>query len=500
MRQVKAAALTALIVVFAVSSLLGQGYLELEDKVERVTLDNGLRVLLLERHDAPVVSFVTWANTGAANEVKGITGMAHLFEHMAFKGTRTIGSTNIEAELDAMEKEDETFIAWLEEYRKGRRADSTRLAELEAEHEQAVKKARQYVVSNEFGKIIQQEGGSGLNAGTGYDATVYFYNLPSNKPELWMSLESDRFLHPVLREFYTEKEVVMEERRMRTESQPVGMLVEEFLAAAYKAHPYGEPVVGHMSDLITLRREEAREFYKTNYTPPNLVCAIVGDFDSKKIKKQLETYWGRIPKGPEREPIDTVEPPQKGQKRIEVENQMQPIVAIGYHRPDRLHKDAAVFDAITDILGQGRTSRLYKRLVKEEKIAIQATAISSLTYGKFPGLFIFLLVPSSGHTNEECEQALYEEIEKLQTEPLTKEELEAVKTRAKVNFLRGLDSNSGLARQLAAFETLNGDFHEMFRQTEQIEAITAEDIQRVAKEHFNKRNRTVAMIVNPDEE
>jgi len=286
---------------------------------------------------------------------------------------------------------------------------------------------------------------------------------------------------------------------MRTESRPIGKLLEEFLAAAYKAHPYGEPVVGHMSDLITLRRDEAETFFKNHYTPRNLVVAIVGDIKTDRVIEMVDNYWSRIPSGPKREPIDTVEPHQLGQKRIEVEDRMQPIILVGYHRPDTFHKDASVLDAITDILGQGRTSRLYRSLVKEKKIAIAAIAISGITMGKYPGLFLFLAVPAKDHSNEECEQAMYVEIERLKNELITPEELAAVKTRAKVNFLRGLDSNSGLAQQLAFAETLYGDYHEMFRQVEKIEAITGEDIQRVAKEYFKKRNRTVAMIVPPEE-
>lgn len=476
-----------------------QGYLELEDNVVKKTLPNGLRVLLLERHDAPVVSFVTWVDAGAVNEVKGITGLAHLFEHMAFKGTRTVGTKDIEAEMKAMALEDKAFASWLAEFRKGPKADADKLKSLKDAHKKAVDDARQYVVSNELGEAIQVAGGSGLNAGTGYDATLYFYNLPSNKIELWMSLESDRFLNPVLREFFTEKEVVMEERRLRTESQPVGKLVEEFLAAAYKSHPYGEPVVGHMSDLVTLRRDEAKNFFKTHYTPQNMVIAIVGDFETKDVLKMVDTYWGRIPKGPEREPVETVEPPQLGQKRIEVEDRMQPIVLLGYHRPDAHHADDAVLDAITDVLGQGRTSRLYKSLVKEKKIAVASMTISGLTMGKYPGLFLFLAVPAKDHSNEECEEAMYVEIEKLKNELISKEELMAVKTRAKVNFLRQLDSNSGLAQQLAGAETIYGDYGALFTYVSKIEAITAEDIKRVANEYFKKRNRTVAMIVTPED-
>ncbi|MBN1998824.1 insulinase family protein [candidate division KSB1 bacterium] len=492
--------LWTLLLVFVPLAGFTQGYLEFEQKIEKVTLPNGLVVLLLEKHEAPVVSMVTFADVGAANEVKGITGIAHLFEHMAFKGTTTVGTEDIKAEKKAMEKEDNTFNAWLTEYRKGDKADKEKLAILQEEHKSAMEKAREYVVSNELGQAIEIAGGSGLNAGTGYDLTVYFYNLPSNKLELWMSLESDRFLNPVLREFYTEKNVVMEERRMRVESSPFGRLVEEFLCIAYKAHPYGEPAVGHMSDLMTITRQDALDFFKTNYTPQNLVLAIVGDFQTKNVKKLLQTYWGRIPAGPEREPVDTVEPPQLGQRQVEVDDFMQPIVIIGYHRPDRLHKDNAVLDAISDLLGTGRTCRLYKSLVKDKKIAIQIQAVSGVTSLKYPGLFAFIAVPSQGHTIQECEDSVYEEINRLKTEPVPRDELAALKTRAKVNFLRSLEGNQGLAFQLATSEGLDGDFHAMFKQVEKIEAITPEDIQRVSKQVFSRRNRTVAKIVPPEKE
>lgn len=485
-----------LVLLLAAGGLQAQGYLDLENQVIKHTLENGLRILILERHEAPVVSFVTYADVGAVNEIEGITGISHVFEHMAFKGTRTVGTNNLEAEVAAMAKEDETFYAWRDEFAKGALADGAKLGQLEEAHKAAIAAAKQYVVSNEFAQAVEMAGGTGMNAGTSYDQTVYFYNLPSNKIELWMSLESDRFLNPVLREFYTEKEVVMEERRLRTESQPVGKLLEEFLAAAYKAHPYGEPVIGHMSDLKTFSRQDAAGYFRENYTPANLVVAIVGDVKAPEVIKMAESYWGRLPRGPERRPVFTQEPPQLGQKRIEVEDAMQPILLMGYHRPSVYSKDSAVLDAISDVLGSGRTCRLYKSLVKEKKIAVAVLALSGLTE-KYDNLYLFLAVPAQGHTTAECESAILEELDKIKKEPLTAEELTAVKTRAKAGFLQGLDSNGGLAQQLAAAEVRFRDYREMFRQVTKIEAIQPADIQRVAAEIFTKRNNTVAVIVPP---
>jgi len=486
-----------LIVVFCIAlPLSAQGYLQMEKQVVEKTLANGLRVLVLERHDAPVVSFVTWANVGSVNEVKGITGISHVLEHMAFKGTRTIGTHDIENEIKAMTREDETFDAWREEYARGELADSVKLNQLEAAHRAAIDEAKKYVVTNELARAIETAGGEGLNAGTSYDQTIYYCSLPSNKTELWMSLESERFLDPVLREFYTEKGVVMEERRLRSESQPLGRLLEEFLTTAFKAHPYGEPLVGHMSDLKTFSRQDAADYFKAHYTPGNLVIAIVGDVQTADVLKMVNLYWGRLPAGEKPRPVFTQEPPQPGQKRIEMEDAMQPVIILGYHRPSALHQDSAVLDAITDVLGQGRTCRLYKSMVKEKKIAIVVEALAGLTQ-KYPGLYIFLALPSQGHTAAECEEAILAEIEKIKKEPLSAEELTAVKTRAKVNFLRGLDSNLGIAVQLARAETLYGSYSEMFKEVGKIETIQAQDIQRVASEIFVKRNSTVAVIVPP---
>jgi len=255
-----------------------------------------------------------------------------------------------------------------------------------------------------------------------------------------------------------------------------------------------------MSDLENITREDALNFFKANYTPRNLVCAVVGDVKAQDVIRLAETYWGRLPAGAERKPVVTVEPPQLGERRVELEDESQPFVFLGYHRPDIKHPDAAIFDAITDIIGQGRTSWLHKSLVKEKKLAVMTFAFSNVTSGKYPTLFIFVGVPAQGKSTGEVEAAMYEQIDRLKTELVSEAELIAVKTRAKVNFLSGLRSNVGLAEQLARYETIYSDYHRLFHEVEEIDAITAEDIQRVAREYFTKRNRTVAIIIPPEEE
>ena len=489
----------ALTLILFLSSAFGQSYLDLEDRIVEHVLDNGLKLLILERHEAPVFSFLTYVDVGGANEEVGNTGLAHMFEHMAFKGTRTIGTTEYGKEKAALEKVDRAVERLLAESRKGAQADSTQLAQLDEAFKKAQEEAAGYVVSNEYGRIIEEAGGVGLNAGTGSDATMYLYSLPSNKLELWAFLESDRMAHPVLREFYKERDVVMEERRMRSESQPIGRLIEEFLAIAYKGHPYGQPVIGHMSDIEGLTRTEAKAFYRRHYTSSNMTTAVVGDVATDEVIELAEEYFSELPTGPKPPPVETVEPPQLGERRVVIEDPSQPLIVIGYHKPDARHPDDAVFDAITDIIGVGRTSRLYKSLVKEKKIALQVGAFPGFPGNKYPNLFVFYAFPAKDHTVEEMEEAIDAEIERIKTELVGEEELSGVKTRTRANFIRGLRSNSGMAGQLTFFEGVTGDWRNLFKVVEQINAVTAEDIQRVANEYFQKKNRTVGMLVTKGE-
>ena len=497
---VGAAILLFAMAILAPTSLRAQHLAEFEQRMTEFTLENGLKFLVLERHEAPVVSFHTYADVGSVDEVLGITGLAHLFEHMAFKGTETIGTLDFKAEAKVMARIDEVFEALKAEQRKGMQADKARLEELAKQLKDAQQEAQKYLVHDEYDEIYKHAGSAGFNAYTSWDATQYIVSLPSNKVQLWMLMESDRFCNPVIREFYKEKDVVMEERRLGIESQPQGRLLEEFLAVAYKAHPYGQHVIGHMSDLQTMTRGEAEDFFKTYYGPGNLTIAIVGDVNPQKVRALARKYFARIPAAPKPEPVETVEPPQLGERRVTLEDPAQPFVLIGYHKPGINHPDDAVFDAITDIVGMGRTSRLHKSLVKEKKIAVVASAFQGLPGNKYPGLFLFYALPARGHTYQECEQAIYEEIEKLKAELVTPEDLAKAKTRARASLIRQLDSNSGLAAQITFYEVVTGDWRNLFKQLDKIERVTAEDIQRVAKEYFTKKNRSVGVIETAEAE
>jgi len=465
-----------------------------EKRITTRTLDNGLTVIVCERPVAPVFSIFTHADVGAAQEVPGITGLAHMFEHMAFKGTDTIGTTDYPAEAKALEKVEAAYAAYDEARRRPVNRDEKEIAEKEKAWKDAIAEADQYVVKNAFGEIVEREGGVGMNAFTNSDETAYQYAFPSNRLELWAYLDSSRFLEPVFREFYKERDVVMEERRMRTDSDPIGRLIEQFLAAAFTAHPYHQPVVGYMSDLQAFSATDAAAFYREHYVPGNLVVAVVGDVTATEVLPLMEKYFGRLPAGPLPPPLRTVEPEQIAEKEIVLVDPSQPFYVEGYHKPAATDPDDAVYDAIGDILSNGRVSRLYRSLVRDKKIAAVAAGFNGFPGQKYPNLFVFYAVPLPGRTNEECRDAIRAEIERLRTEDVTEAELQMVKTRAKASLVRRLGDNSGLAYQLATYQSLYGDWRELFRAVDRIDEVTAADIRRVAEKVFVPANRTVGMI------
>jgi predicted Zn-dependent peptidase len=475
----------------------------LADRVIEHKLANGLTILMVERHQTPVVSINITFAVGGINEQVGQTGLAHLYEHMAFKGTRLVGTTNYEkekpildelasvgTELDQREREvaAKGGGAATADERAAIESLQKRFSDLQAQ-------ASRYVVGNEMALLYQRHGGVGLNASTGKDVTRYMISLPSNRLPLWAAIESDRMANPVLREFYKERGVVMEERRLRNDDSPNGLLFETFTSTAFRAHSYGIPTIGWGSDILSLTPAATEAFFKAHYGPDQATIALVGDINPKETIALIEQTFGKIPAAPPPPPLVTVEPEQRGERRIEVEFDAEPAIVIGYHKPGLGHPDDDVFDVIDAVLSDGLTSRLHQTLVLEKRLAVSVGSDASHPGVRAPNLFIFTATPLAPHTAAEVEAAVYEEIERLKREPVASKELEKVLNNLDADLIRGLRSNSGLASQLALYQAVAGDWRYILTSRDKVAAVTAADVQRVATQYFTKSNRTVAVLV-----
>lgn len=486
--------LTFIILISFLFSVLvfSEGFDEIQKSVFEKTLPNGLKVIIVPRHNAPVFTGVIYADVGGANENQNATGLAHIFEHMAFKGTKTIGTKDYEKEKVELDKVDKAFLELREARERKPKASEEEIKALEEKFQKAQEEAQQFVIQNELGEILEREGSPDLNAFTSFDQTVYIYSLPSNKLELWVAIEADRFTNPVLREFYKEKDVIMEEKRMG-ESNAFGKLLDDFMAVAFKNHMYRSWVIGCMSDLQHISRTDAETWFDKWYRAKNLTAVLVGDVDPKTAMPIIEKYLGKIPAGEKPSQFVSEEPHQRAEKRIIMEDPSQPFLVVAYHKPAFDDPDNAVYDAIADIMGGGRSSRLYTSLVKEKKVAMYTGTYTELGR-KYPGLFLFFAVPNQGKSVEDCENAIYEEIEKLKTTPVSQDELDGLKARAKNNFIKSIDDNYGLALNLAVYQNLTGNWRELFKELEKIDKVTADDIMRVSKQIFVKNNRTVGIV------
>ncbi len=471
-----------------------QPYLDrVQERVKEFRLDNGMKFIVLEDHQAPVISFVTYGDVGAVDEPDGKTGVAHFLEHLAFKGTQRIGTTNYRREKRVLARLDRLFDKIQAAKAAGEGQD---LAKLERKFNQKLLEASKYVEQNELGRIVETAGGVGLNAATSTDYTIYFYSFPANKLELWMSLESERFLDPVFREFYQEKDVILEERRLRTDNSPIGKMIEEFLGTAFSTHPYKRPTIGYNEDIRNLTREDVKQFFSTYYVPSNLTIAIVGDADPTEVEKLAGIYFSRYPKRPAPPQVTIIEPPQQESREVTLELPTQPWYLEGYHRPDLNHPDNPVYRIISGILSDGRTSRLYQSLVEEKQIALNAQGFSGFPGEKYPNLVLLYALTAPGHRIEEVGAALETEIERLKTELVTDEELERVKTQARAALLRTLDSNIGMARLLTEYEAKTGSWRNLFKELDRLSFVSAEDVQRVAQATFVPENRTIGRLLS----
>ena len=467
-------------------------------------LSNGMKVLLLERHDAPSISGGWVARVGSVNERPGITGIAHLFEHMMFKGTPKIGTKDYQKDLkiiaeqervrDAMRLEERKMRAM---WRKGEITDlqdpdqkTDAWKKLNEEFDKLMEEHRKVIVKNEFDRIYTANGGSRMNAYTSYDHTAYFITVPANKLELFMWMESGRLLEPVFREFYAERDVVFEERRMRTESTPLGKFFESFSSLFWESHPYSWPIIGWPSDIPAISKKQADEFYATYYMPQNLTLVLVGDFKSEETLVTAEKYFGRLKKGEGDVPdVVTLEQPQKAEKRFYAEAETNPNVDIYWHTPAFGHKDTYPLSVLAQVLST-RTGRLHKELVRGKKMAPDTWAWQGAR--KYAGEFNMGGEVTEGNTPEQVEGEIYKLVEELKTKPVPTKELQKVKNNFAAAEYRRLSSNHPILMQIMRSEGL-GNWREINEAGPKLQAVSAEDLQRVAKKYFTKENRAVAI-------
>jgi predicted Zn-dependent peptidase len=472
-----------------------QSLQDFQKKVTEFTLANGFHFIVVERHDAPVVAFNSYVNAGSVDDPAGLTGIAHMFEHMAFKGTSSIGSTNWGIERQQLRDIEKAYNNLEEERSKGPRADPQKSEQLVNRLKTEIDLGEKYVYPNLFTRLIEENGGANLNAQTSPDSTVFYYSLPSNRAELWFLLESQRFYDPVFREFYKEREVVLEERRMSTDSNPEGLLREAFSAAAFEAHPYHNPPGGWLSDIQNFRLRDALAFYKKYYVPSNITFGIAGDITPADVRRLAEKYFSIIPAGPAPPHIHTIEPKQLGERRVVVESDSQPVEFIGYKRPSERSPDDAVLEVIAAILSGGRTGTIYKDLVRDKKIALSAGAVPTFPAGKYPNLFMLYVYPGLGKSLDECEKPLFENVERLKTEKVDDATLKRIRAQLRASLIGKLETNESLASEVTSYYVTYGDWRRLFTELEDFDKVSADDVQRVARKYFAAEARTIGRIV-----
>jgi predicted Zn-dependent peptidase len=468
------------------------------------TLPNGFKVLMVERHGEPRVAGAFVAHVGSANERPGITGIAHLFEHMMFKGTPTIGTTDAKRDLEILDQQERIRDQMREEdakmraaYRRGEVDDITkpearteRYKQLDVEFKKLIDEERKLLVKNEYDRIYTTAGASKMNAFTTEDLTGYFIEVPANKLELWCWMESERLYRPVFREFYAERDVVFEERRMRTESTPTGKFAEQFNAMFWDAHPYNWPVIGWPSDIPAISKKQADEFYGLYYQPQNVSLILVGDFKTDEAYKMVEDYFGRIPKGSQPPPeVTTLEIASLAEKRYNAEAETNPEVDLAWRTVGFGHKDSYTLEVLQQLLN-GRTGRLYKGLVLGKQVSTDTSAEQDSK--KWAGSFQIAAEVKDGHTPDEVEQALYAELDRLKSEDVPDQELQKVKNNFAAAEYRKLSANFPIMMQVLYNEGL-GDWHEVNTAGPRIQAVTSADVRRVAAKYFTKENRAVAV-------
>ena len=500
----KASSLAQLLLIL----LLAGTQVQAAQPVQEFTLDNGMQLLVVEDPSSPMF-FGAWiAHVGSANEGPGITGVTHLIEHLMFKGTKTIGTTDIERDLEliaAQEELKEQMRYLSRELRwKVRYGEYTTLAEaqeadaeyqaLKVEFDKLIEAQGETMISNAYDREFQEHGEIMGNAFTSQDMTAYFHILPSNQLEFWMWMESDRLLNPVFREFYAERSVVYEERRVRTENTPTGLHDEAVNAMFWQAHPYSWPIIGWPSDISEITLSQVQEYFQSYYWGHNLSLLLTGDVDAEDAYAMAQRYFGRIPAGEEAPALVTLEPEQIGEKRYYGEADVNTMLTIQYHCGGFKHKDSPVLEVVSSLL-RGDTGRLQRKLVQEDEVAVWAVAFYQRQ--KYGGQFTVMAELADGHSVEELEAALHAEITRLSEELVGERELQKIKNNYLVRAYR--EESSAIAKGFTLINAAgNGDWREAERFREKLSAVTPEQIQEVVSRVLVADNSLVSLYQRPE--
>jgi predicted Zn-dependent peptidase len=483
--------------MLSISIILKSGYCltsidtfeAVKSQVKEHTLTNGMKFIVLERHNAPVVSFQICADVGSVREVDGIRGISHLLEHMMFHGTKVVGTKDYSAEAKLLEQLDQINDQLVKEHDKAH-PNNDKIKELQTEFDKISKAANELIIPDEYRDMMHKQGAIRHGASTDYDVTRYGVSMPSNKLEFWMAMESDRFMNPVFRGFSEEVNIDIEESYL---SRVEDKMNQDFIAIAFKTHPYRYGMGGY-DDLPQITRKDIQDYYHIYYVPSNMVVGIVGDVRVDEVFKMADLYFSRLPNCPKPDPLRTIEPEQWGERCVSISGQTQPMIYIGYHQPDWHISESLPLQALGDILGSGNTSRLYESLVKEKKIASSVLA-KSISDSKYPYLFLIVITPAKDHTNTECLEAVEAEIQKLKTELVTDEELVKFKRKTMKSMIDRMKNNNDMADILSSFDVKYGDWGLYFDRIIGTDTVASADIQAVAQKYLIKKNRTIGEVV-----
>jgi predicted Zn-dependent peptidase len=469
----------------------------LSSRVKTFTLTNGMTFFVYERHALPTFAGAISVKVGSVDEKEGQTGLAHMFEHLAFKGTPVIGTRNYGKEKVILEQIDALGQTIAEEYRKGENADTKLINDIKDQIKKLQEQQRQYTIKDQMAKLYAVNGGRDLNALTSRDTTEYFVSLPVNRLELWFLLESERFKYPVFRDFYVEKEVIAAERK---EGEQGGNkpLTDEFLHAAFFSHPYRHPTIGYMHDLQCYTTAQVLDFFKTFYTPNNMIAAVVGDVNVETVKQLAEKYFGSLPNAPLPPRPQFLEPAQRGERRVIVELDAEPKLIIGFHAPTYPDRDNLILFLINHMLVTGKSSRLYKELVLKEQLAQNIYGSTEFPGARYPGLFIIFCEPRFPHTATELEPAIYSQLELLKKEPVPAKEIEKIINQLEASFVENWEDNISIALAIVRSVIINGDIDFKLKRLQSLRTITPREIQETAKKYLNPSNRVVGILLKKE--